>query len=60
MRATVVGAGAWGTALADLLARTGQTVTLWALEPDVVDAINTRRENSVSRRCELWTLRATR
>lgn len=46
MRATVVGAGAWGTALADLLARNGQTVTLWALEPDVVDSINTRHENS--------------
>ena len=44
-RATVVGAGAWGTALADLLARNGETVTLWAYEPDVVDSINTRREN---------------
>ena len=46
MRATVVGAGAWGTALADLLARNGQTVTLWALEPDVVESINTRHENA--------------
>lgn len=46
MGATVVGAGAWGTALADLLARNGQAVTLWALEPDVVDSINTRHENT--------------
>lgn len=46
MRATVVGAGAWGTALADLLARNGQVVTLWAHEPDVVESINTRHENS--------------
>ncbi len=45
-RATVVGAGAWGTALADLLARNGESVTLWAYEPDVVESINTRHENS--------------
>src|SRR5687767_16028366 len=46
MRAAVVGAGAWGTALADLLARNGQSVTLWAYEPDVVESINARHENS--------------
>jgi glycerol-3-phosphate dehydrogenase (NAD(P)+) len=46
MRAAVVGAGAWGTALADLLARNGQRVTLWAYEADVVESINARHENS--------------
>ena len=46
MRTAVVGAGAWGTALADLLARNGQEVTLWAYEADVVDCINARRENT--------------
>lgn len=35
MRATVVGGGAWGTALGDLLARGGHDATLWAREPDV-------------------------
>jgi glycerol-3-phosphate dehydrogenase (NAD(P)+) len=45
MRCAVVGAGAWGTALADLLARNGHDVRLWAYEPDVVESINTRREN---------------
>jgi glycerol-3-phosphate dehydrogenase (NAD(P)+) len=45
MRCAVVGAGAWGTALADLLARNGHQVTLWAYEPDVVQAINEKREN---------------
>jgi glycerol-3-phosphate dehydrogenase (NAD(P)+) len=45
-RATVVGAGAWGTALADLLARNGKNVTLWAYEPDVVESINARHENT--------------
>ncbi len=41
----VVGAGAWGTALADHLARGGRRVSLWALEPEVARAINERREN---------------
>lgn len=45
MRAGVIGAGAWGTALAQLLASDGQDVALWALEPDVVDAINAGHEN---------------
>jgi glycerol-3-phosphate dehydrogenase (NAD(P)+) len=45
MRCAVVGAGAWGTALADLLARNGHNVRLWAYEPDVVEAINKKHEN---------------
>ena len=45
MKAGIIGAGAWGTALAQLMAADGQDVALWALEPDVVDAINLRREN---------------
>ena len=45
MRCAVVGAGAWGTALADLLTRNGHDVQLWAYEPDVVESINTKHEN---------------
>jgi len=45
MRCAVVGAGAWGTALADLLARNGHEVRLWAYEPDVVETINRKHEN---------------
>jgi glycerol-3-phosphate dehydrogenase (NAD(P)+) len=45
MRCTVVGAGAWGTALSDLLARNGHEVRLWAYEPDVVESINAKHEN---------------
>src|SRR5689334_16438649 len=45
MRAAVVGGGAWGTALADLLASNGHDTTLWALEPDVAAAINACHEN---------------
>ena len=47
MRCAVIGAGAWGTALADLLAAGGHDATLWALEPDVVSAIQERGENHV-------------
>jgi len=47
MRCAVVGAGAWGTALADLLAASGHAVHLWALEPEVVAAVNQRHENPV-------------
>lgn len=43
--AAVIGAGNWGTALADLLARKGATVRLWAYEPEVVAGINARHEN---------------
>jgi len=45
MRCAVVGAGAWGTALADLLAGGGRDVALWALEPDVAASINAHAEN---------------
>jgi glycerol-3-phosphate dehydrogenase (NAD(P)+) len=45
MRCAVVGAGAWGTALADLLTRNGHDVQLWAYEADVVESINQRHEN---------------
>lgn len=43
----VLGAGSWGTTLADLLARKGITVRLWAHEADVAEAINARHENAV-------------
>jgi len=45
MRCAVVGAGAWGTALADLLSRNGHEVRLWAYEPDVVESVNKKHEN---------------
>lgn len=41
----VLGGGAWGTALAQVAATAGRRVALWALEPEVVEAINTRHEN---------------
>lgn len=46
IRSAVIGAGAWGTALADLLSRNRHQVTLWAYENDVVESINGRHENT--------------
>ncbi|MFN2571911.1 MAG: NAD(P)H-dependent glycerol-3-phosphate dehydrogenase [Gemmatimonadales bacterium] len=47
MKVAVIGGGAWGTALADLLARKGEDVTLWAREPEVVDSITARHMNEM-------------
>ncbi|MEO8945767.1 MAG: NAD(P)H-dependent glycerol-3-phosphate dehydrogenase [Gemmatimonadaceae bacterium] len=41
----VLGAGAWGAALADRLARNSHEVRIWAYEPDVVDSINNTHTN---------------
>jgi glycerol-3-phosphate dehydrogenase (NAD(P)+) len=43
----VIGGGAWGTALAQVCARAGRQVTLWAREPEVALAINTTHENAM-------------
>lgn len=43
----VIGGGAWGTALAQVAATGGRETLLWALEDDVVTAVNTIHENPV-------------
>ncbi|MEQ8667424.1 MAG: NAD(P)H-dependent glycerol-3-phosphate dehydrogenase [Rhodospirillales bacterium] len=43
----IIGAGAWGTALAATTARAGRAVTLWAREPEVTESINRKHENAV-------------
>lgn len=45
--AGVLGAGAWGTALAQVCARAQLATTLWARETEVVDAIWANRENAL-------------
>ncbi|EGB15876.1 NAD-dependent glycerol-3-phosphate dehydrogenase domain protein [Pseudodesulfovibrio mercurii] len=47
MKIAVLGAGAWGTTLADMLAKNGRNTTLWAREPEVVADIRNHRENRV-------------
>ena len=46
MKVAVVGAGAWGTTLASIISTAADT-WLWAREQEVVDAIRTRRTNSL-------------
>jgi glycerol-3-phosphate dehydrogenase (NAD(P)+) len=43
----VIGAGAFGTALAQMLASDGSEILLWAREPELVGAINEQRRNHV-------------
>ena len=45
MRASVVGAGAWGTALALVLVERGHDVRLWSYQPEVADSIRRDRRN---------------
>lgn len=42
---SIIGGGAWGTALAQSLASGGQNIVLWAREAEVVDDIATRNVN---------------
>jgi len=42
----VIGGGAWGTALAQVLSAGGRDVTIWARESEVVAAINVQHENT--------------
>jgi len=44
---SIIGAGAWGTALALAARRAGNDVTLWAYEADIVAAINDAHENTL-------------
>ncbi len=43
----VIGAGAWGTALATLVAARGHKTVIWAREAEVVADINERHENKL-------------
>lgn len=61
MQHAVIGAGAWGTALADVLARNGHSVQLWAFEQDVSESITREHVNHrfLSGHALAPTLRAT-
>ncbi len=45
MKVSVIGAGSWGTALSQVLARNGNNVGLWARRPEVVKSINSEHKN---------------
>lgn len=44
---SIIGAGAWGTALALAARRAGNDVVIWAYEADIVTAINDAHENTL-------------
>jgi len=44
---SVIGAGSWGTTLANLLAEKGHHVTLWAFEKEIADGIRRTRINQL-------------
>lgn len=46
MKATVLGAGSWGTTFARVLADAGNEVTLWARRPELAESINRTRVNA--------------
>jgi glycerol-3-phosphate dehydrogenase (NAD(P)+) len=46
VEAAVMGAGAWGSALAKVLADAGSEVTLWARRPELADEINRTHRNA--------------
>jgi glycerol-3-phosphate dehydrogenase (NAD(P)+) len=46
MRAAVLGAGSWGTALAAVLCRNGHQTVLWGRRPETVEEIRKQRTNS--------------
>jgi glycerol-3-phosphate dehydrogenase (NAD(P)+) len=43
----IIGAGAWGTALAVIARRAGRDVLLWAHEPETAADINRKHRNEV-------------
>jgi glycerol-3-phosphate dehydrogenase (NAD(P)+) len=43
----IIGAGAWGTALALLLAENGHSFPLWVYEEDLSETMKTKRENTL-------------
>jgi len=47
MKLGIIGGGAWGTALAQVASTGGRETLLWALEGDVVEAVNSRHENPI-------------
>lgn len=46
MKVAVLGAGAWGTALAKIIAENGHELALWAHQPELLDSIQRNANNN--------------
>ncbi len=46
-RIAIIGAGAWGTALAQVASRAGRATILWAHEPEIAASINASHRNPI-------------
>ena len=44
MRIGILGAGSWGSALANLLAGNGHSVTVWSIDEKEIEMLQTYRE----------------
>jgi len=45
-KVAVIGSGSWGTAMTGLVAPSVDEVAQWALEPDIVESVNSRHHNA--------------
>ena len=52
MKITVLGAGAWGTALAKVLHENGNAVTLWDINAETLEEIRQRAQRTLFARRE--------
>jgi glycerol-3-phosphate dehydrogenase (NAD(P)+) len=46
MRASVIGSGSFGTALAQVLSQNAEEVLLWGRSPELIETLNARHENA--------------
>ena len=46
-RISVIGAGGWGTTIANIVAENGHDVQLWVYDDETLENLRTKRENTI-------------